>query len=196
MAHKIEPSPSARASCRGCKGQIARGTYRFGEEFANAYSGDGAMSYRYWHLACAAKSMANELLPLLEALDQPDLPEVQGADPPQPSLAELKELARAHLRPEMPHAERAGSGRARCRACEVTIKKDELRVAFERTFDGPMGPQKGASYAHPGCVARYLERERERGHEASDLADVRTRVLANSRLSPGDLDAVREALGG
>ena len=46
MPHKIEPAPSGRASCRGCKEPIAKGALRFGEETPNPYSEDGGMSFR------------------------------------------------------------------------------------------------------------------------------------------------------
>jgi hypothetical protein len=191
MGHRVEPSPTARATCRGCKQTIAKGAVRFAEEFQNPYSEDGGAAFRYWHLACAARSLANELRPLLD--------QAPGASPAESlidagTLAEVKALVEANLRPEMPHAERAGSGRARCRACDVTIKKGELRVAFERTFDSPMGPQKGASYTHPRCVARYLERERERGRDAMDRNEVFRRVLSNSKLGDPDGEVVEREM--
>jgi hypothetical protein len=183
MPHKVESAPSGRASCRGCKQPIAKGTPRFAEEFQSPYSEEGGLSFRYWHLACAATKLANELAVALAAYDGP-----------APDRASVEALIAEHIRPEMPYAERAGSGRARCRACNVTVKKGELRVAFERVYDAPMGPQKGAAYAHPGCVVRYLERERERGREAMDKDDAFRRVLANSKLPAGDLETVRSEM--
>jgi hypothetical protein len=177
MAHKIEPSPSGRASCRGCKKAVAKGDLRFCEEFANPYSDDGGMSFRYWHLACAAPKLANELAEALAAY--------QG--PPVEGRAELDALIAEHLRPAMPYAERAGTGRAKCRACDENIARGELRVAFERVFEGPMGPQKAAAYAHPRCVARYLAQEKERGREGPELAEVLRLVRAHSRLGEDDL---------
>jgi hypothetical protein len=88
----------------------------------------------------------------------------------------------ANRKPEMPHAEVASSGRAKCRACDETIKKGEWRVAFERMVETPMGPQKGASYAHTTCLGRYLEREKERGNEAMDREEAVQKIVANSRL--------------
>ena len=182
--HKIEPDPSGRAACRGCKQRISKGALRFAEEFQNPYSEESGTSYRYWHLACAAVKLANELD---EALAQ------QGG--PVEDRESIEALIREHRRPGMPYAERATSGRARCRACDTAIKKGELRVAFERTFEGPMGLQKGASYAHPKCVARYLEREAEHGRESLDRDEAARRVVANSRLSEEDLVVVKDALG-
>ena len=46
-----------------------------------------------------------------------------------------------------------------------------------------MGPQKGAAYAHTKCLARYLDRERERGREAPDRDEAIKTILANSKLS-------------
>jgi PHP family Zn ribbon phosphoesterase len=181
--NKIEPAPSGRAACRGCKQTIAKGVLRFAEEFQNPYSEEGGASFRYWHLPCAAVKLANELE---EAL-------AQYRDPIE-DRGSLEALVREHRRPEMPYAERAGSGRAHCRACDVAIKKGELRVAFERTFEGPMGPQKAAAYVHPKCVARYLEREVEHGREALDRQEIARRVLANSKLSKEDIDAVRNEM--
>jgi hypothetical protein len=78
----------------------------------------------------------------------------------------------------------------------VAIKKGELRVAFERTVDSPMGPQKGAAYAHPKCVGRYLERERERGREAPERDEALRSIFAHSKVSADDVDTLRrEATG-
>jgi hypothetical protein len=187
MAHKIEPSPSGRAACRGCKQAITKGTLRFGEEYANPYSDEGGMSYRYWHLTCAATKLANELAGALAAYD----------GPPVEDRTALDQLVAEHLRPPIPYAERASTGRSRCRACDENIAKGELRVAFERTFEGPTGPQKAAAYAHAKCVARYLAHEKETGREAPEMGDLLRTVRANSKLGEQDLaDVEREAAEG
>jgi Poly(ADP-ribose) polymerase and DNA-Ligase Zn-finger region len=183
MPHRIEPAPSGRAGCRGCKAPIAKGALRFAEEFQSPYSEDGAPAFRYWHLQCAAEKLANEVSAALTTYHG------QVED-----RAAIEAAIAAHLRPEMPYAERAGTGRARCRACDVTIKKGELRVAFERVFDSPMGPQKGAAYAHIKCVPLYLEREKERGRDAMALGDLVRLVLAHSKLESGDGELVANEL--
>ena len=178
-------APTSRAACRGCKEPIPKASLRFAEEFRNPYADDGGVSFRYWHLPCAAKKLANEVG---EALGR-----FEGAIDDRESI---EALVRAHTRPEMPYAERAGSGRARCRACDTTIKKGELRVAFERVYESPTGPEKGAAYAHPKCVERYLAREVERGRPSLDPRDAVRMVLVNSRIPEGDLDIVRTEMSG
>jgi hypothetical protein len=185
MPHKIDVAPTGRASCRACKQPIAKGTPRFGEEFANPYSDEGTTSYRYWHLACAATKLANELAPVLAAYE----------GPLEDRVALEAQIAQ-HMRPEMPYLEHAPNGRARCRACDESIAKGEVRATFERLFEGPMGPQKGAAYAHARCLGRYLEREKESGRDVPDAAELLRELEAHSRAtaSTEDLAAARAAL--
>jgi poly(ADP-ribose) polymerase-like protein len=184
MAHRIEAAPSGRATCRGCKQPIGKGCLRFAEEFQNPYSEEGGASFRYWHLPCAATKLANELAAALATFEG-DV-EDRGA---------LEQTLQQHLRPEMPFAERAPNGRARCRACDTALKKGELRLAFERMFESPMGPQKAAAYAHPGCLGAYLDRERERGRAAPERAEAERLVLEHSRLSADDVASLKAELG-
>jgi poly [ADP-ribose] polymerase 1 len=185
MSHKIEVAPTGRASCRGCKQTLAKGELRFGEEFVNQFSDDKGMAYRYWHLACAATKLANELAPVLAAYE--------GEVPDRTSI---DALVAEHMRPPFPHAEHAPNGRARCRACDESIPKGELRVAFERTFEGPMGPQKSAAYTHARCLPKYLEQEKERGREEAAPAELLRQVEANSgnRVTADDVATLKGAL--
>lgn len=187
MSHKVEVATTGRARCRGCKQAIEKGALRFGEEFKNPYSEDGGMSYRYWHLPCAAAKLANELGPALAAFEG-EVPDRQG----------LLALIAQHEKPAMPYAERAPNGRASCRACHESIAKQELRVAFERTFDGPMGPQKGASYAHARCLPAYLAREVEQGRAAPAAAELLSELEAHAKgpaaATPDDSASLRQIL--
>jgi len=192
MPHKIEVAPSGRAHCRGCKEPIAKGSTRFAEEYNSPYSEEGGLSFRYWHLQCAARSLANELGQALA--------EYPGPIDDRPSL---EALVAQHARPPMPFAERASTGRARCRACEENIAKGALRVVFERTYETPIGPQKAAAYAHARCLARYLAREKERARTppsadvpspppagGQTLDELLVQVRSNSKLAEEDLTAV------
>jgi hypothetical protein len=187
MTHKVEVATTGRAKCRGCKQAIEKGAVRFGEEFKNPYSEDGGMSFRYWHLTCAATKMANELGPALAAFD--------GEVPDRPALLEL---VAEHAKPVMPFAERAPNARAHCRACREGIAKGDLRVAFEREFEGPMGPQKGAAYAHARCLPTYLAHEVEQGRTAPApaalLAELEAHGTGKAKISPDDLAELRRVL--
>ena len=187
MPHRVELSPSGRASCRGCKKAIAKGVPRFAEEVPNPFSDDGGVASRYWHLECAAPRLANALAPALAAFEG----EI-------PDRAAIDSLVADHLKPPMPYAERAPNGRARCRACDESIAKGELRVAFERTFESPMGPQPGQAYAHARCLPRYLEREVERGREALAPAALLAALEGDGRMSKvaeEDRATLRDVLG-
>jgi hypothetical protein len=187
MSHKVEVATTGRARCRACKQAIEKGALRFGEEFQNPYSEDGGMSYRYWHLPCAATKLANELGPALAAFEG-EVPDRQA----------LLELIAQHEKPTMPYAERAPNGRASCRACREGIARGELRVAFERIFDGPMGPQKGAAYAHARCLPAYLAREVEQGRTAPAAPDLLQELEAHAKgpaaASAEDLATLRQIL--
>jgi hypothetical protein len=178
MPHKIELAPSGRAHCRGCKEPIAKGHTRFAEEYNSPYAEEGGLSFRYWHLQCAATALANELGQALAAYP--------GPIDDRPSL---EALVAQHARPPMPFAERASTGRARCRACEENIAKGALRVVFERTYETPIGPQKAAAYAHARCLARYLAREKERGRQT-------LRIDGTSPATPPSADVPSAPLEG
>jgi hypothetical protein len=180
MPHKIEPSPSGRAACRACKKPIPKGVLRFGEEYVNQFTNEPAMAYRYFHLECAAAKFANEVADALASF--------AGTVPDREAL---DALIAQHLRPELPYAERASTGRARCRACDETIAKGELRLAFERTLETPMGPQKASAYAHARCAGRYLERERELGRGVPDREQLVRLLEAHSKLPLDDVACVR-----
>jgi hypothetical protein len=63
-------------------------------------------------------------------------------------------------------------------------------VAFERVYEGPMGPQKVAVYVHPGCIARFLAREAESGRTPPDVAELLRTLHANSKLPDDDMREV------
>ncbi len=174
----VEIAKSGRASCRGCGERIAKDLPRFGEEVTNNFSEDGGTSYRWWHVGCAAKKVANELRTALKSFDG----EI-------PDRAAVDALIAEHAHPDYPYAERAGNGRAKCRVCNVTLAKNELRVAFERIYETGMGVTKSAGYLHPKCTMQYKD--------AGDLGkdELVKRLRAHSLISPGDLDAVTADLG-
>ncbi len=172
MPHAIEPATSGRAKCRGCQQKIARGELRFGERQPNAF-GEGEMTL-WFHLECAAYKRPG---PFLEALMNEG---VKDAD----RLAPAAEFGIAHRRvPRVNGAERAPSGRARCRSCRKLIERGVWRISlvyFEEFRFEPSG------FVHAACAGEYFE-----------TTDLMERIKHFSpQLNAGDLDDLKLALTG
>lgn len=171
MPHVIEPASSGRAKCRGCDQTIAKGELRFGERQPNAF-GEGEMTL-WFHLMCAAYKRPE---PFLEALtNQQDLENRER-------LAAVAEFGIAHRRvPRVNGAERAPSGRARCRSCKQLIDRGVWRIAlvyFEEFRFEPSG------FIHAACTREYFE--------TTDLMERIKHFSPN--LSAGDLNDLKLAL--
>lgn len=142
MPHVIEPASSGRARCRACGQTIAKGELRFGERQANAF-GEGEMTLWY-HLPCAAYARPEPFLEFAAG----------GQDVPEP-LVSAARFGIEHRRvPRIHGAERAPTGRARCRSCREPIAKDDWRIAlvfFEEFRFDPGG------FVHAGCAQAYFE---------------------------------------
>jgi hypothetical protein len=143
VPHVIETATSGRAKCRACNRPIAKDELRFGERQPNAF-GEGEMTL-WFHLRCAAYARPE---PFLETL-----PSVAIADAAE--LAAAAELGIAHRRvPRVHGAERASTGRARCRSCRELITQGEWRIPlifFEEFRFSPSG------FIHAGCAHAYFE---------------------------------------
>ena len=150
MPDRLEPAASGRARCRACNGKIDKGTLRFGEELAGAYGEGGEPSVFWFHPLCAAQRRAEKVLPLLrehpQAVELPDREELLATAEEGVSHPRLERLA---------GAERAASGRARCRQCQELIAAGAWRLRLstfgESGFFDPLG------FIHVGCAPAYLE---------------------------------------
>lgn len=169
MAHVMESAKTGRAKCRGCDRRIDKGDIRFGERVPNVF-GDGETTL-WFHLRCAAYKRPE---PFLETLPEHD---VEGAE-------ELAAAARAgieHRRlPRLHCAERAPTGRARCRCCRQPIERGAWRLAlvyFEEYRFEPSG------FIHAGCANEYFG--------TVDVID-RVRYFCPD-LGEDELDALRAA---
>jgi len=144
MASVIERAASGRAKCRACGQPIAKGEERFGEALPNAY-GEGESLF-WFHLRCAACSRPDSLLVTLE----------QGQAAPA-GAPELVELAREGVaQPRLSRilcAERASSGRARCRHCRELIEQGTLRLALQMFEEGRFN---AIGTIHAGCAVDYF----------------------------------------
>ncbi len=173
MAHCIEAASSGRSSCRGCGDKIPKAELRFGERVDNPF-GDGEATY-WFHLQCAALMRPEPFLPTLEASDA-DMPD-RGA---------LTELARVggqvRRLPRLMRAERAPSGRARCRSCRELIEKEAWRLSLAMFEDGRMNP---IGFIHVPCAGEYF-----------GTAELIERLdLLHSQWPPADRSQVSAQLG-
>lgn len=199
MASVIERASSGRAKCRACGQAIAKGEERFGEALPNAY-GEGESLF-WFHLRCAACSRPESLLPVLE----------QGYA--GPDRAELVELARdGAAQPRLSRilkAERATSGRARCRHCRELIEQGTFRLALQMFEEGRFN---SIGTIHAACAVHYFDAEPSIARltlpcnqlEPAELADVVASMregakrpiqpgLAKTSGEEGDLESSRKS---
>lgn len=142
MTHVIEKAATGRAKCRGCGQPIVKGELRVGERHPNIF-GDGEMTL-WFHPACAAYKRPETFLEVLGAGQASELAALRPA----------AELGVAHRRlPRVDGAERAPTGRARCRHCKEPIERSTWRillVLFEEFRFQPSG------FVHAICAKEYL----------------------------------------
>jgi len=173
MPHTIELAPSARAKCRGCDQKLAKGELRFGERLPNAF-GEGEMTL-WFHLQCAAYKRPEPFLEMLLGDDR-------ASEGVASDLRSAAELGITHRRlPRLSGAERAPTGRAKCRSCHELIDKDTWRIAlvfFEEYRFQPSG------FVHAACAREYFG--------TIDLID-RVRHFSPD-LSAAELDDFKRAL--
>jgi ribosomal protein L37AE/L43A len=150
MSDRLETAASGRAQCRACGVKIAQGALRFGEELPNAY-GEGDVPSVYWfHPSCAALRRPEKIAPLLRDA------EAAAALSDRDQLLAQAAVGLAHPRLErLAGAERAASGRARCRHCQQVIAAGAWRLRLstfaESGFFEPLG------FVHAGCGRGYFE---------------------------------------
>lgn len=174
MTHAFEIATSGRAKCRGCNGRIEKGALRFGEREPNAF-GEGEMTL-WFHPLCAAYKRPEPVLEALRAADAADGAVARAEIAEAEALEAIAEQGLAHRRlARVAGADRAPTGRARCRSCRELIEKGSWRIAlafFEEYRFQPGG------YIHAGCAARYFET---------------TELIERIRHFSRDLDAVEAA---
>ena len=183
--HVIESASSGRAKCRGCGARIEKGVLRFGEKLENPFA-EGEMTH-WFHLDCAAFKRPEPLLETLEGREE----RLQD----QESLESEARRGREHRRlPRVDGAERATSGRAKCRSCRETIAKDAWRIALVYWEEGRFSP---SGYVHARCVSDYFEttdilsrvRRFAPGLSEEDVGELRTELEAG----PGESEEVHGA---
>ena len=145
--HTIELAPTGRAKCRGCGKAIEKGTMRLGERLPNPFSDKQDMTH-WFHPTCAAFKRPETWLETIvdyEGLIDSDM---------STELTEVAKNGLVHKRlSRVDGAQRASSGRAKCRHCKETIDKGTWRISLVYYEDGRFNP---SGYIHPGCCAEYL----------------------------------------
>ncbi len=172
MTHVIEPASSGRAKCRACEQKIAKGELRLGERLPNPYA-DGEMTLWY-HPRCGALKRPE---PFLQALESSEAVLENAAD-----LEQEAKLGVEHRRlPRVNGAQRAPTGRARCRSCKELIPKDTWRIPLVFFESGRFEP---SGFVHAGCASEYF-----------GTVDVLARAQHfNPGLNENDLSALSDAL--
>jgi hypothetical protein len=172
VGHVIEAAASGRAGCRGCGKRIEKGELRLGERLPNPFA-EGEMTL-WFHLRCGAYKRPEALLAALDGSTEPI------GDRDQLATCAAAGIARRRL-PRVDGAERASSGRARCRSCRETIAAGTWRIRLVFFEDGRFEP---SGFVHAGCSMAYFE--------TVEILD-RVKHFAPG-LSEDDLAQLRQAL--
>jgi len=161
MDNVIEPAPSGRSKCRGCAQTIPREALRFGERLPNPFGG-GEMTL-WFHPVCAAYKRPEPFLETLVATSEK-----------LPDRLQLEETARrslAHRRlPRIDGAERAPSGKAKCRHCHEPIERGNWRIRLVFYEEGLF---TAGGFIHLNCRDAYFETDNVRDqvlHFSPDLS--------------------------
>ena len=147
MPHTIEPASSGRAKCRGCGCAIAKGELRFGERMENPY-GEGEMTL-WFHLSCGALKRPE---PFGQTLAAAELA-AEAVERREWLQQEIERGLQRRRLPRVDGAQRAPSGRARCRSCREPIPKDSFRIGLVFYEEGRFEP---SGYIHASCASQYL----------------------------------------
>ena len=174
MGHVIEAASSGRAKCRGCGERIAKGELRLGERLPNPFA-EGEMTH-WFHPVCASYKRPEPLLEALQATTE------LLEDPERLEAESNRSLAHRRL-PRVNGAQRATTGRARCRSCRDMIEKGSWRIALVYYEEGRFEP---SGFIHIRCAQAYFEttdlvdRLRHFSPELTDedLAELQTELKA------------------
>jgi hypothetical protein len=150
----IEGARSSRAKCKTCRRKIDKDTLRLGILIEGPY-GQG---YLWHHLRCAAKKQFEKVEEAygLESWNS-------AKQPPQtvPDLEDLRKLKVADdqkkkERKTIPYTEPDPSGRAKCKHCEETIEKGNMRIILGREVEFGGVVRVGPINVHPRCAAEAM----------------------------------------
>lgn len=172
MPHVIEAAASGRAKCRGCGKPIAKSELRFGERLPNPFA-DGEMTL-WFHIVCGVYRRPESFLDAMQTAPEP----LERQD----WLTREAHRGIDHRRlPRVNGAQRAATGRARCRGCRELIERGSWRIPLMYYEEGRFQP---SGFIHVRCSKDYL-----------DTNDVLERVRHFSpELNEADLAEVKREL--
>ena len=156
--------------------------------------GPYGVGYLWHHLSCAARRQFERVE---EAYRLKAWNEAKEPLRKVPDLEELRKLRsqteeRKLQRKQIPYAEPAPTGRARCKHCNEPIEKDSLRVTLGRHVEFGSQVRTSPINVHPRCVAAEM-RSPECATEREGFADA---LRANSRdLSSDRIEAALAEIG-
>lgn len=182
----IEAARSSRSKCRTCRRKIDKDVLRLGILLEGPY-GTG---YLWHHLKCAARKRIEDVEAAYDAEAWAEGVEV----PPLDELRKLKEVAekKAAERKTPPWAERAPSGRSKCKHCDALIEKGSWRVILGREVEFYGQVRTGPVNVHPACVAAELREE----HCPTEADELEPGIRANGAdLSEADVADVLAQIG-
>lgn len=149
MSDRLEPAPSGRARCRACGDKIEKGALRFGEVLPTGYGeGEGAF---WFHPSCAAHRRPEKFAALVRTPETPGVSELADRD----QLLARADQGISHPRlSRIAGAERASSGRARCRECRELIAEGAWRIKLSSFADSGFFDPLG--FVHATCAPAYF----------------------------------------
>jgi hypothetical protein len=185
----IEGARSSRSRCKTCRRRIDQGSLRLGV----LVEGPFGPGYLWHHLKCAARHHFDRVEEAYGHEAWKEAREVPKTIPPLFTLRELKEQTeeRRRNRKTLPYAERAPSGRSRCRHCGQLIEEGSIRVVLGRGVEFGRQVRTSPINVHPQCVSAALDddecatpregfgdalRENSEGVNEDDLAVVLRRI--------------------
>ena len=131
----IEGARSGRAKCKTCRKAIPKGDLRIGVLVEGPYG----LGYMWHHLNCAAKRLTSRVEEAYEqrAWEAAKVPLTADEVPDIEALRKLAEEAdkKRKERRELPYAELAPTGRARCKHSGELIEKGAVRIVLGREIE-------------------------------------------------------------
>ena len=156
MGTLFELAPSGRSKCRGCGRILSRGELRFGERLPNPY-GEGEMTL-WFHPLCAAYKRPEPLLDAIREATQ------SVGDREALERAATGSLAHRRIR-RIDGAERAPSGKARCRSCRQPVERGAWRIRLTFYEEGRFSP--GGFRGRKKFCARSKRQRRDGVHQTA-----------------------------